>query len=387
MRPRTPSYRLHKPSGQAVVTIDGRDFYLGKFETPASRAEYDRLIAEWLQNSRCLPAESDLTINEILVGYLRHCDEYYRRADGSTTWEPGAIRLSVRPLKRLYGHTLAREFGPRKLKVCRDQMVSDGLCRNECNKRTGRIVRVFKWAAENELAPASIWHALRSVDGLRKGRSSARETAPVRPVSDADIEAVLPNVLPPVAAMIRLQRLTGMRPGEVVAMRTGDIDRSDSTCWLYRPGHHKTEHHGHERVIPLGPKAQEILTPWLREDSTAFLFSPREAMEQQAAEKRRTRKTKVQPSQQNRKKRKPRRQPGICYTTHSYTYAIRRACDRAGIPRWHAHQLRHSAATELRRKYGIDAARVVLGHRSPQITETYAQLDVSKAAEIMRQDG
>jgi hypothetical protein len=47
--PRTPSYRLHKPSGQAVVTLGGRDVYLGKFETPESRAEYDRVVAEWLQ--------------------------------------------------------------------------------------------------------------------------------------------------------------------------------------------------------------------------------------------------------------------------------------------------------------------------------------------------
>jgi hypothetical protein len=52
---RTPTYRLHKPSGQAVVTIDGRDFYRGKYGTSQSRDEYDRLITEWLTNGRCLP--------------------------------------------------------------------------------------------------------------------------------------------------------------------------------------------------------------------------------------------------------------------------------------------------------------------------------------------
>jgi hypothetical protein len=55
MSVRTPSYRLHKPSGQAVVTIAGKDFYLGRFGDPASKAEYDRLIAEWLTNGRRLP--------------------------------------------------------------------------------------------------------------------------------------------------------------------------------------------------------------------------------------------------------------------------------------------------------------------------------------------
>ena len=38
-RATTPSYRLHKPSGQAVVTLANRDYYLGRYETPESRAE------------------------------------------------------------------------------------------------------------------------------------------------------------------------------------------------------------------------------------------------------------------------------------------------------------------------------------------------------------
>ena len=43
-----PKYRLHRASGQAVVTIQGRDFYLGPWKSKASRVEYDRLIGEWL---------------------------------------------------------------------------------------------------------------------------------------------------------------------------------------------------------------------------------------------------------------------------------------------------------------------------------------------------
>jgi hypothetical protein len=49
---------------------------------------------------------------------------------------------------------------------------------------------------------------------------------------------------------------------------------------------------------------------------------------------------------------------------------------------WHPNQLRHAKATELRREAVLDAARVVLGHRSPQITEVYAESDVNKAAEV-----
>ncbi len=43
-----PSYRRHRPSGQAVVTLDSRDIYLGPYRSPESRAKYDRVVAEWL---------------------------------------------------------------------------------------------------------------------------------------------------------------------------------------------------------------------------------------------------------------------------------------------------------------------------------------------------
>jgi integrase len=55
--------------------------------------------------------------------------------------------------------------------------------------------------------------------------------------------------------------------------------------------------------------------------------------------------------------------------------------------RWHPHQLRHNAATKLRREYGLDAARAVLGHRSPAVTEVYAEVDAAKAVEAMERIG
>ena len=47
-----PKYRKHRPSGQAVVTLDGRDHYLGPHGSEASLAAYDRLTGEWLANGR-----------------------------------------------------------------------------------------------------------------------------------------------------------------------------------------------------------------------------------------------------------------------------------------------------------------------------------------------
>ena len=60
-----PKYRLHRASDYAVVTLNGRDHYLGPWQSEASKVEYDRLVGEWLANGRRLPAAvSDLTIVE-----------------------------------------------------------------------------------------------------------------------------------------------------------------------------------------------------------------------------------------------------------------------------------------------------------------------------------
>jgi hypothetical protein len=198
---RTPSYRLHKPTGQAVVTLDGRD--LGKYGSVASRAEYDRLIAEWLANGRRLAPGADATVSELMVGYIRHVDAYYVKG-GEPTSEAGLIRLSLRVLKRLYGHTPARDFGPLALKAVRQGFIDAGLCRNEVNRRTRHDVRFFKWAVENELVPPSVHHGLRAVSGLRKGRTEVRESEPVRPVPDAFVDAIRPHVARQVWTSLRM---------------------------------------------------------------------------------------------------------------------------------------------------------------------------------------
>jgi integrase len=280
-----PKYRHYKPKDLAVVRIDGRDHY-GSEE---SKEKYRRLLAEWLAGR---PPEAPepaadtegISIAELMLAYLRWADGYYRK-DGRPTRETINIRLALRPLRQLYGLTPARDFGPLALKAVRQAMIDACLCRNECNKRTRIVVRLFKWAVEHEHVPPAVHQGLKAVAGLRKGRSAARESEPVRPVDDVWVDAVRPFVSRQVWAMIELQRLTGMRPGEVVLMRTGDIDRS-GRVWEYVPHAHKTEHHGRERRIFLGPKAQEVLRPWLRADPMAYLFSPSEATEERNAARR-----------------------------------------------------------------------------------------------------
>jgi integrase len=166
-----------------------------------------------------------------------------------------------------------------------------------------------------------------------------------------------------------------------------DIDRSGDV-WLYRPESHKTENHGHDRVILLGPQAQAVVQAWLGEDPFAFLFSPVAAVANRNAERRRGRKTPMTPSEAKRKpKPHPKRAARSRYDKNAYGQAIARACKKAGVPHWHPNQLRHNAATRVRQRYGIEAARQVLGHRSAAVTELYAEADLKKVVEIMRAIG
>ena len=169
-------------------------------------------------------------------------------------------------------------------------------------------------------------------------------------------------------------------------MRTCDVE-TGGEVWAYRPASHKTEHHNKRRVIYLGPRAQEVLQPWLRTDRGACLFQPREAAAERRAEMRARRKTRVQPSQFDRRTDDPQRAPGSRYTVNSYRQAIVRGCDRAGVPHWHPNQLRHNAATAIRKQFGLDAARAILGHSTAVVTEVYAELDAGQAAAVMARVG
>jgi len=162
---------------------------------------------------------------------------YSRHTDGSPTGEVRNIRDGLRCIVRLYGDSPANAFDGMALEAVRNRMIEDGLCRNRINKDVSRMKRVFKWAVPKKLLPLSVFQELETVEGLRRGRSNARETAPVEPVSIAIVKATLPKLRPQVAAMVQLQLLTGMRPGEVTIMRPIDLNMREK-IWRYTPSTH-----------------------------------------------------------------------------------------------------------------------------------------------------
>lgn len=234
--------------------MDGRDIYLRKHGTPSRPAEYDRLVSEWLAQGRRAASVATIpdgiSINEMLVSYWGHVERHYRDAEGATTDEVGNIETAVRPLRRLYSMTKARDFGPLSPRAIREEMVKAGLARTSINARVNRIRHAFKWATSVNLVPVSVVQTLVTIPGLQRGRTLARESKTVGPVTPDVVEATLSHVSRPVAAMIRLQLLTAMRPGEVCAMRGCDLVHGE-TIWAYEPANHKTAHRGKSRTIPL----------------------------------------------------------------------------------------------------------------------------------------
>lgn len=412
-RPRAafPAYCLHKGTGQAVVTLDGREHYLGKHGSDASKLAYERLILQWKElgtapGSR--PAPRGLTVRAMFAAYWRHVEtQCLYEKHGKPTSERGCIAQAARPLVRLFGDKAAAEFGPLDLQVVRSAIAKplrlpeaaaaapaekpkrkrklpEVLARGTVNKHVHRIRRMFRWAVSQELVPAATWQALLSVPALRRGAKAVRETAPVRPVAWAEVEPVLPHLAPPLRAVVELMWHTGARPSEALHLRMADIDRS-GPVWLYRPAAHKTEHLDKDRMVPIGPRAQAVLQPFLKADPAAFLFDPRDDAKARSQRRHTKRKTPPWPSHLARR-RDPAELGEGCndhYRVDVLGKAVARACAAAKLEkRWTPNQLRHSAATRIRREFGIEAASVILGHSNLQTTQIYAEADRLRAIEI-----
>ncbi|MHB8953853.1 MAG: tyrosine-type recombinase/integrase [Pirellulaceae bacterium] len=386
-----PKYRKHRASGQAVVTLNGKDHYLGPHGTKASRLEYDRLVGEWAQNGRRLSTSHTgcLTVVELIAAYWRFAKSFYVK-DGQPTGEQPGIKAAMKVLRDSYGPTRVDEFGPLSLKAVRQRMIDRGNSRKYVNKNVGRIRRAFKWGVENELVPVAVYQSLATVAGLKKGKTPAKDFEPVGPVGDDVVERTLPHLRPKLVAMVQLQRLLGCRPGELCEMKASDVDRSGDV-WQYVPRRHKTEHHGRSRVILIGPRAQQVLTPWLLRAGDGYCFPPRGKRDTYHMTERCYRSTIHRACDVAFPAPEPigrRAKETIKKWQARLTAEQRQELEKwQASHRWSPNQLRHTAATEIRRKFGLEAAQVILGHASADVTQVYAERDMRLAEDVIREVG
>lgn len=434
---RIPSYRCKIIRGQARAIVQltdsesraRKDFLLGAYGTAESRAKYARLIAEWESNARRLPETAGIGFRGVTVAEL--CWEFWISIQGKYCRQHLAnFKIIIRLLRSFYGDVAAGDFGPNALRLLREEMLAGeraqpAIVRDEpgqgeakprkpwtvkvSNRFCRYIVQIFRWGVARELIKPDVLAALRALEPLRADLALARPK--VSPAPLHAVRATRMHVGRVVCAMIDLQLVTGMRPGEVCRIRVADIDMTERV-WTYR-ALSKMAHIGQDRVVYLGPRAQEIIRPFIADRPTmAYLFSPREAVEDRYSAA-----SRATPAEQGNRRGysravrqgiEPSRPPRPFYSSDTYRRAITRGCDLANeaaiadaravgkdiadgvrlIPRWHPHQLRHNYATEIRKRHGLEAAAILLGHSSALVTEAvYAERDMTKAMGIAAEIG
>ena len=363
-------------TGQARIRVAGHDRYLGLFGSPESHAEYARLKAEWEagQIVSAPPAIAGLTVTDAVALFLSQSrDHCLRHEDGTPKKELGLCAHAFRPLLKLYAATAIAAFRVAQLETVRAEMLRRGWCKRVANKGVVRIRQMVRWLEQQEMVPEGRWNHLRTLKGLRLGNVA------VPPAPEADLAAALAEMRPVVRGIVEVLLWTGARPTEVLTLRRGDIVQGGRVelergvfldlgerVWAAVIQHHKTEYAGHGRVLFFGPRAQAALAPFLARKPAAYLFRPAEALRIDTRGKRKV---------------------GERYRIDSLGHAIAAGCERAGVPRFTAYQLRHNAATRLASEFSPDVARIVLGHHSLSVTRSYVADDVQKAVDAMRKSG
>ena len=370
---RVPKYRRHS-SGRAFYEYQGKRHYLpGAYNSPESLRAY-KAFAVSLSGGVPVLLTAPPSL-EVLIGlWLTHCLAYYGSDKHGEYQKCFYACRAVKPYLKL----APREFGPKKLKEIQATLASSGRTRNYINAKVRRIVRMFEWAASEELIDAGIVHALKTVKGITAGRTQAKESTPRESVAWEHVLPVLSHVSETIRTMAMFQWLTGVRAKSIRMAKPEQFDLS-KTPWEWRP-QHKTEHLGKRLVVFIGPRARALLKD--RIESTpkgTYLFRPVDA---------------------RRNKRY-----GRFYGKQSYAQAIERGIERANkqrevenamlpekerrepIPLWTPHRLRHSKGTAVRDKHGVEAAQAILGHETLDATELYTRAQMEKARAIAESEG
>jgi integrase len=398
---RLPKYRHHKPKDRAYIECAGfydppRKYLDGSYNSQRSREHYEKecqRIAAWKLAKRPAVVAHPVVLVKELV--LRFSDDAVRHYGSDTNSEYLHYRRALKPLRELYGGEPLSAIGPLKLKQVREKMIDKGWCRDHVNSQFNRLRRMFKWAVENEHCTAEQYGAIALIAPERKGKSRAPERPQKMPVKWEVVELVLPFVAPVVSAMLRVGYFTGMRPGEVCAMTKAQMDFSDGDVWWYRPIRHKTQYLDRPKDIPIGPRAQAALQPYLDVADSTHLFSPRIAMlEHWGRRYEQGNGTKVYGKRLAKRLNRDMSKWRERYFTDSLDQALSHGLDRlqaslgeaTPIERWHPHQLRHARATLTKEKYGRDGAQAILGN-TKEATDIYTAQVLPLARQIAAAEG
>lgn len=395
-----PRLRRHV-RGHGTVRLSRQDHYLGPWPDPTSpappavQAKYHELVARWVAGGRkplARAGEKDrpVLVNDLVARFVEHL-----RADyPAGSREPDQYELALRPLAALFGLEPGATLSAKVVEKVRDEMIRRDWSRKHVNRSVNRTKRLVRWAVRGELIPAACWQSVSAVEPLRAGQRGVKESPRRRPATLADVVAVCEHLTAPLAAMVMLCWLTGMRPGEVRRLTAGELDRSDAGVWVYRPSRHKTAHADQKRSVAIGPKGIEVLRPWLARAGGGPVFSPRSLVDEHLAAVRKRATGDVLTEAEawacswfGRVPGRMLARAGETYTDNGFEASVRTAAEKAGRKWFSCYCTRHGFRMAVGRAANDEAARAALGQRHISSTVHYGELDEDLAKETMRKLG
>jgi integrase len=340
-----PKYSRHGSSDRAVVYIDRKAIYLGKYGSPASKKKYAEVIAARTAAVDQVAVESgaarpEFSVNEICLAFVTKVLPKYKNAEGEPSAEQDCFKGVIRILRELLGESPANTFGPLKLRAARDVMITKGWCRTFINKQMARVRFIFRMAASWEMVLGATYQNLKTMEPLRYGDTEAPESVKRRAVPLENIAAAKKHLRQRNCDLIDLLLLTAARPSEILSITTQMIDRRGDV-WSAELVAHKTRRHGHERTLNFGKRAQVILLKYLQPLTPAAKL----------------------------------------FTVQRKTFgtAVKDACIKAGVPPFTPHWLRHTAVTTIADEVDLESAQRVAGHSKAAMTEAYSRAAQKKA--------
>jgi integrase len=336
-------------------------YVMGKVGAAEAQKAFHRFCLE-LHNHTALPiipTGESCSVTELIAGFL----DFSLATHNKPNYTHYRILLGDF-LDPLYGDKPVNDFKTFDLHNLRTALIkSERFCRKQINDYIRRINTVFTWGVEMCKVDAPVALALKSVKILKEGHPGTHDNPERKHVPDEVIRKTLSHLSPTLRAMVKLQRSTGLRGGEICKMKIGDITGN----WEYWFTHKTIEKTKHKRLIIFNPVEQAFIKPYLENrKAEEFVFSPQIAV-------RETGKT-------------PSHRVGIRYDKDSYRTAVERAIERANrslpaeqqIARWTPHQLRHAALSAIELEKGILVAQEAGGHATPSTTAIYVHRELEK---------
>lgn len=400
-----------RDTAKCTITVDGIKHVhsLGRWNSPEALTEYARLQYEVCSgNYSAIPncESQDLTLENIYLEFLEKAKQRgktsdYHRARIAVRYAVEAVpdvpisELSLRTLTKIkvYLCSIAPETrkvergvyksgnrkGEKKIEVSKKPW-----SRQYVNKLLAKWKEIIHFGINQGYISPEIWSAIKDFPLVKENDNDSPPTLQSRgAVDDKTIDYTISILSPTIGEFVRILRGSGARPSELCKMQVKDLIFLDSGIILYAPSKHKTAHRKQPRYIAFSKTESEIISARIKGKSPDnYVFSPRDLMQEKYDSIRQNRKTKVQPSQVARdKKRESTRLENFkeYFTSGSIGRALKnaienhnkRAPETEQIPRWTLYQVRHSAFTQNSAVFGVEFAAKIAGHTSPDMARVY----------------